>query len=84
MLGEDFFCSFFFFSIASVKIRRNSMMVRIWEFQMSQIHFSLIFLKGENRRQKRRQKKDLGFVSGCYLFEVRKPEHEPVGRKENV
>ena len=46
---------FFFFSIASVKIRRNSMTVRIWEFQMSQIHFSLIFLKGENRRQKRKE-----------------------------
>ena len=30
-------------------------MVRIWEFQMSQIHFSLIFLKGENRRQKRKE-----------------------------
>ena len=44
----------------------------------------IAFLKTENRRQKRRQKKDLGFVSGCYLFEVRKPEHEPVGRKENV
>lgn len=30
-------------------------------------------------------KKDLGFVSGCcLLFEVRKPEHERVGRKEDV
>ena len=44
----------------------------------------IAFLKTENRRQKRRQKKDLGFVSGCYLLEVRKPEHEPVGRKEDV
>ena len=47
--------SFLFFFIASVKIRRNSTVVRIWEFQMSQIHFSLIFLKGENRRQKRKE-----------------------------
>ena len=58
MLGEDFFCSFFFFffSIASVKIRRNSMTVRIWEFQMSQIHFSRIFLKGENRKRERKER----------------------------